>query len=66
LQPEVLSKRFQQQETVTLGEALFLIDKALDLLKEEPNALELEAPVKIVGDLHGQFFDLVSMINQCG
>lgn len=27
LQPEILSERFRRQETVTLGEALFLIDK---------------------------------------
>lgn len=40
--------------------------KALDILKEEPNALELKAPVKIVGDLHGQFFDLISMLDHCG
>ena len=26
-QPEILSVRFQRQETVTLGEALFLIDQ---------------------------------------
>lgn len=26
-QPEILSERFQKQETVTLGEALFLIDQ---------------------------------------
>ena len=27
MQPEILSERFQKQETVTLGEALFLIDQ---------------------------------------
>lgn len=27
MQPEILSARFQMQETVTLGEALFLIDQ---------------------------------------
>ena len=26
-QPEILSERFQRQETITLGEALFLIDQ---------------------------------------
>eukprot|EP00903_Cladosiphon_okamuranus_P019652 g18069.t1 len=66
LKPEILSERFQRQETVTLGEALFLIDQALEILKTEPNALELKAPIKIVGDLHGQFFDLISMLENCG
>lgn len=40
--------------------------KALEILKMEPNALDLRAPVKIVGDLHGQFFDLISMLDNCG
>ncbi|CAM9623025.1 unnamed protein product [Pylaiella littoralis] len=66
LKPEILAERFQRQETITLGEALFLIDQALEILKMEPNALELKAPIKIVGDLHGQFFDLVSMLENCG
>ncbi|CAM9888099.1 unnamed protein product, partial [Ectocarpus sp. 12 AP-2014] len=66
LKPEILSERFQRQETITLGEALFLIDQALEILKTEPNALELKAPIKIVGDLHGQFFDLISMLENCG
>ncbi|CAN0562229.1 unnamed protein product, partial [Ectocarpus sp. 12 AP-2014] len=40
--------------------------QALEILKTEPNALELKAPIKIVGDLHGQFFDLISMLENCG
>lgn len=43
-----------------------LLPQALDVLKVEPNALELCAPLKIVGDLHGQFFDLISMLDHCG
>ena len=45
---------------------MFCFIQALEILKEEPNCLELEAPVKIVGDLHGQFFDLISMLDNCG
>lgn len=49
----------------TKGHSL-LLSQALDVLKLEPNALDLSAPVKIVGDLHGQFFDLISMLDHCG
>ena len=38
----------------------------LDIFDDEPNVLNIEAPVKVVGDVHGQFFDLISMINSCG
>ena len=66
LTPEHLAKSFQAQKSLTMGEALFLIDGAIKLLEKEPNVLQLRAPVRIVGDLHGQFFDLLSMLDQRG
>jgi serine/threonine-protein phosphatase 2B catalytic subunit len=66
LTPELLAKSFRAQQSLTMGQALYLIDGAIKLLKQEPNVLQLQAPVRIVGDLHGQFFDLLSMLEQCG
>ncbi|CAM9729503.1 unnamed protein product [Chrysoparadoxa australica] len=65
LAPEVLAAKFVAQEGITLGEALFIIDRATELLKQYPNVLALEAPITIVGDLHGQFFDLKRMLEAC-
>jgi len=39
-QPEILSERFQRQETVTLGEALFLIDQ---VSQSQPHHIALQA-----------------------
>ncbi|KAL6950052.1 hypothetical protein ACO0QE_000722 [Hanseniaspora vineae] len=39
---------------------------ARDIFLEQPPLLELSPPVKIVGDVHGQFQDLIRMFDKCG
>ena len=41
-----------------------LIKKAEPIFREEPNLLRVEGKVVIVGDIHGQFFDLVAMLRK--
>ncbi|KAH0573156.1 Serine/threonine-protein phosphatase [Spironucleus salmonicida] len=36
------------------------------LLDQEPNVIQVQAPVTIVGDIHGQFHDLIEMFRICG
>ena len=36
------------------------------VLKEEPSVLRLKAPMKIFGDLHGQFGDLMRLFEEYG
>ena len=38
--------------------------QAVDVLGKEPNLLRLEGKVVIVGDIHGQFYDLVAMLRK--
>jgi serine/threonine-protein phosphatase PP1 catalytic subunit len=40
--------------------------KVREILLEQPPLIELEAPVKIVGDIHGQYSDLIRMFEMCG
>lgn len=32
-----------------------LVEKLKEILTEEPNVLQVKAPVSIIGDIHGQF-----------
>lgn len=40
--------------------------KVKEIFLQQPPLIELEAPVKIVGDIHGQYSDLIRMFEMCG
>lgn len=44
---------------LTPKEILFLCNEAKRILESQPVLLDLEAPLKIVGDIHGQYYDLL-------
>lgn len=43
-----------------------LCEKARELLVEESNVQPISAPVTIAGDIHGQFYDLLELLNTGG
>lgn len=47
-------------------EIVELCDNAEKLFKQEKSVLELKAPIKIFGDLHGQFGDLMRLFEEYG
>ena len=48
------------------SEIVDLCDAAEAIFSEEPTVLQLQAPVKIFGDLHGQFGDLMRLFLEFG
>ncbi|RKF72512.1 Serine/threonine-protein phosphatase PP-Z [Golovinomyces cichoracearum] len=48
------------------AEIVTICSKARELFLEQPPLIELDAPVKIVGDIHGQYTDLIRMFEMCG
>jgi len=44
----------------------FLIEGATTIIAAQPAFLELEAPIQIVGDVHGQYTDLIRLFEHCG
>ena len=47
-------------------EIKMLIDKSLIIIKEQKMLVELEAPLRVCGDIHGQYYDLLRIFEHCG
>ena len=43
-----------------------ICSRVRELFLDQPPLIELDAPVKIVGDIHGQYSDLIRMFEMCG
>ena len=43
-----------------------ILNQALDIFKKQPNLVKVPEPVVVVGDIHGQYYDLVHMLNKAG
>ncbi|KAJ5110395.1 Serine/threonine-protein phosphatase PP-Z [Penicillium argentinense] len=48
------------------SEIMAICSSARNLLLSQPVLLELNAPIQIVGDIHGQFPDLIRLFKMCG
>ncbi|OXV09666.1 hypothetical protein Egran_02571 [Elaphomyces granulatus] len=48
------------------AEIVAICTAARELFLSQPALLELSAPVKIVGDVHGQYTDLIRLFEMCG
>lgn len=58
-----LLKEFLGKEgPVTKAQVVKLLNMTLDMLKKEPNLVQIEEPICVVGDIHGQYYDLLNMI----
>jgi len=41
-----------------------ILTQACDVLRKEPNVIKLPQPCVVVGDIHGQYFDLVNVLSK--
>ena len=66
LQPRAWRPPEDREFPYSYDEIAALCDKAEDVFQREPTVLKLKAPVKIFGDLHGQFGDLMRLFEEYG
>jgi serine/threonine-protein phosphatase 2B catalytic subunit len=43
-----------------------LLKDGIAYLSKEPNLVKIAEPIVIVGDLHGQYYDLIHMLEKAG
>ncbi|KAI3637617.1 hypothetical protein MIR68_004266 [Amoeboaphelidium protococcarum] len=59
-------EQLKECKTLTEQEVKLICDKVIEILVEESNIVPVDVPVCIVGDIHGQFYDVLQMFNIVG
>ncbi|GKT26292.1 Serine/threonine-protein phosphatase 2A catalytic subunit beta isoform [Aduncisulcus paluster] len=60
------AEKLYKGELLREKEIEFVCEKVKEILLKEDNVVNLKAPISIVGDIHGQFYDLLELFRICG
>ena len=61
-----IRKYLQQEARISKESLLYIINKYKEIIKNESNILHLKEPITIVGDIHGQYYDLNKLLELGG
>mmetsp|Transcript_124433 Transcript_124433/g.244053 ORF Transcript_124433/g.244053 Transcript_124433/m.244053 type:complete len:558 (-) Transcript_124433:134-1807(-) len=62
----ILMQHLNHEGLVAQDLILDICKKATELFEAEPNLLKLNDPITVVGDIHGQYYDLVKLLEVGG
>ncbi len=65
-QTDVIKKHFLRNGKISHFAATRILKEARKILRTEPTLIEIQSPVKICGDIHGQFVDLIHLFEIAG
>ncbi|KAH9942708.1 Metallo-dependent phosphatase [Amylocystis lapponica] len=62
----LLRDHFLNEGRLTEEQCLWVLSQTTDLMSQEPNMLQVESPVIVCGDIHGQYYDLMKIFEVGG
>ena len=62
----LLQSHLHNEGRLTKADCLELLTRVFEVLKYEPNVVELSDPVAVIGDIHGQYYDFEQMLALSG
>ncbi|GMM31492.1 calcineurin catalytic subunit A [Martiniozyma asiatica (nom. inval.)] len=63
---KLMKEHFKGEGKLSQSQVLKIIRMATAIFEKEPNMLQIESPVTVCGDVHGQLYDLIKLFDIAG